>query len=136
MKVYTGVKQPDGTGVVLVDGAPLYHVQHRSDRFDWGYIGDGPADLALSILADHFGERPTADELQHPPPGDVSIGPFSAEQPTADPLQHARLKCWQLHRAFKRDVIAGFPREPGVTWELTSEEIDAWLADWALDRWR
>lgn len=33
----------------------LFHrVYHSPDGFEWGYGGSGPADLALSILYDHF----------------------------------------------------------------------------------
>ena len=27
---------------------------HSPTGFEWGYLGSGPADLALSLLADHF----------------------------------------------------------------------------------
>lgn len=44
---------------------PLPHVVHHSpDGHEIGYGGAGPADLALSILADLLDERPTRDELR------------------------------------------------------------------------
>jgi len=67
--VYRGVRikeQPNAVGEchVYVDGKPLRHVVHHSpDGFNWGYGGSGPADLALSILAHHFGETPTKDQI-------------------------------------------------------------------------
>lgn len=41
---------------------PLRHVQGNSpDGFEWGYNGNGPADLAHAILTDHSGTEPTPD---------------------------------------------------------------------------
>jgi uncharacterized protein DUF6166 len=61
MRVYSGSRQQDGTTRVSVDGRPLDpHVSVRSPSvmtFEWGYEGrGGPAQLALAILADHFGD--------------------------------------------------------------------------------
>lgn len=43
---------------------PLEHIEYHSpDGFAWGYSGSGPADLALSIVADLLGEHPTKAEL-------------------------------------------------------------------------
>lgn len=59
MKVYEGGRSLAGA-VVTVDGKPL---QLRLDLkrlspagFEWTYEGAGPAQLALAILADHFGD--------------------------------------------------------------------------------
>lgn len=39
---------------------PLTHqVRHSPSGFSWGYLGSGPAELALSILWDHLGCEPT-----------------------------------------------------------------------------
>lgn len=44
----------------------LHHVQrHSPTGFEIGYNGSGPADLALSILCDHFGEQPTEQQIYH-----------------------------------------------------------------------
>jgi hypothetical protein len=38
---------------------PLDHVEvHSPDGFEWGYAGNGPADLAHAVLADHLGVEP------------------------------------------------------------------------------
>jgi uncharacterized protein DUF6166 len=60
-RVYSGNRQRDGTTSVSVDGQPLDPRRgFRSPSvmvFDWGYEGrGGPAQLALAILADHFGD--------------------------------------------------------------------------------
>ncbi len=56
MKIYRGVRMPDGCAVT-VDGAALdlrFDLKAQSDsRIEWGYDGTGPRQLALAILADH-----------------------------------------------------------------------------------
>lgn len=59
MKIYKGRRDAGGC-VVTVDGRPL---DPRNDLgplsttgFEWGYNGGGPNQLALAILADHFGD--------------------------------------------------------------------------------
>jgi len=59
MKTYRGDRTLDGI-VVTVDGAPLdprFDIKTLSDMgFEWSYEGEAPAQLALAILADHFGD--------------------------------------------------------------------------------
>ena len=59
MKIYQGIRGAEGC-VVTVNGAPLDPRtdlrRYSSDRFEWGYEGSGPHQLALAILADHFGD--------------------------------------------------------------------------------
>ena len=59
MKTYTGGRSLDGA-VVTVDGEPLpprYDLKRLSPAgFEWTYEGAGPAQLALALLADHFGD--------------------------------------------------------------------------------
>lgn len=39
---------------------PLRHIEvHSPDGFEWGFNGNGPADLAHAVLADHLGVEPT-----------------------------------------------------------------------------
>lgn len=53
-----GLRTPDGTPTVMVDGKPLSPKpsqnirNHSPDGFNWGYGGSGPAQLALAILLD------------------------------------------------------------------------------------
>lgn len=63
MRAYRGERARDGAVRVVVeqDGAarPLSHaVRHNPDRFDYGYDGSAPANLARSILADYLGYAP------------------------------------------------------------------------------
>ncbi len=59
MKIYKAARGPDGCSVT-VDGVPLEPridlSQHSASDFEWGYEGSGPQQLALAILADHFGD--------------------------------------------------------------------------------
>lgn len=57
--VEVGWHDPDGLGRRF---EPLPHmVRHSPTGMEWGYGGSGPSDLALSILAHHFGEDPLKD---------------------------------------------------------------------------
>jgi Family of unknown function (DUF6166) len=65
VRTYCGLRQPDGTTVVSVDGHPLDlrgdFRKQSATAFDWGYAGSGgPAQLALAILADHWANDETA----------------------------------------------------------------------------
>ena len=57
MKTYHG-RRGDGVCSVTVNGLPLdprVDLQQLSTTgFGWGYMGSGPRQLALAILADHF----------------------------------------------------------------------------------
>lgn len=64
MKIYQGKRpgpaEKSSGMVVTVDGQPLKHrVRHSPTGFEWGYLGSGPSDLALSILWDFLGKEPT-----------------------------------------------------------------------------
>jgi Family of unknown function (DUF6166) len=60
MKVYEGGRSLEGA-VVTVDGAPLdprFDIRRFSPAgFEWTYVGDGPRQLALAMLADHLGDE-------------------------------------------------------------------------------
>ena len=79
MKTYVGKRTEAGANVVVwVDSnrqRPLHHVVfHSPTGFEWGYAGSGPADLALSILADYLHERPSKKRLESwNPPHSSSI---------------------------------------------------------------
>jgi hypothetical protein len=59
MKVYEGGRSLDGA-VVTVDGRkldPRFDLKVFSPAgFEWTYEGGGPAQLALALLADHWGD--------------------------------------------------------------------------------
>jgi hypothetical protein len=77
-RVYVGLALPDGDrrvfvlalppepeGVPLAEALPLaLHVEnHSPDGFAWGYLGSGPAQLALAILVDYLGDEAEAARL-------------------------------------------------------------------------
>jgi uncharacterized protein DUF6166 len=91
----------------------LRHIPYHSpDGFEMGYGGSGPADLALAILVDYFGERPPRDGSQS--------AKFSRWT--------AKSKAWKLHQPSKGKFIAGL----GSQWTLYSEQIQEWLKQQAV----
>ncbi len=103
-KIYRG--QPGGeVKVILPSGRsrPLKHVVlHSPTGFGWGYGGSGPADLALSLLSDVLGERPSEKQILH--------GLF---------------KAYAHHQGFKREFVAHW--EFGSEFEIDTETIAVWL---------
>jgi hypothetical protein len=90
----------------------LRHIcYHSPSGFQWGDGGSGSADLALSILADHFGE------LQR------LARPQSFARPYFQTVE--RTRAWRLHQQFKADYIAGLPQ--GQAWQITAGEIERWV---------
>lgn len=118
MKTYNVIRQGQdqhvGCLVVVQDGSfashsyDLPHVKYHSPAgLEYGYAGSGPADLALSILADHFNED--AGKLAH-------------ELRT---LGRPSSPAWVYHQDFKWDVIAG--KDRAKPWSINSENVQAWL---------
>ena len=68
MKRYEGRREGYAADV-SVNGRPLNPRldlwNHSPTGFEWGYGGSGPAQLALALLADHFGDDQRAVELHH-----------------------------------------------------------------------
>ncbi len=86
---------------------PLPHVElHSPTGMEWGYPGSGPADLALSILADFFGEEPAAVR--------AAGRTWHAEPSLA----------WLLHQTFKAEVVGHLT---GSAWRLTGWDVQQWL---------
>ena len=86
---------------------PLPHIVcHSPTGFETGYAGSGPSDLALAILADHFGE------------GDRQV---------REGLGDRASRAVQLYGLFKWDFIAPRQLKVGETYTITSDEIEAWL---------
>ena len=120
MRIYSGVRIGVGNLAVTVrtlaqdqetlNERPLFHVNYHSpDGFEWSYGGSGPADLALSILADHFKE-------EHGPVGQSEILEGS----------HPAVK---LHTQFMHAFVARFSKGD---WVLSSEQIDSWVTGLTL----
>ncbi|HZK90332.1 MAG TPA: DUF6166 domain-containing protein [Stellaceae bacterium] len=69
MKTYVGGRGLAGAEVT-VDGQPLdprFDLKRLSPTgFEWTYEGNGPAQLALALLADHLGDDTRALRLYEP----------------------------------------------------------------------
>ncbi len=90
----------------------LTHIQkHSPTSMSWGYNGHGPADLALSILADYFGELREQHDLF-----DRGDWPYP-------------LHSLSLHHDFKQDFVS--------TWSdhfmIQSKVIQKWVAEAIAD---
>jgi len=112
MATYRGLRRDDGQPVVTVDGLTLNPrtdlMNHSPDGLEWGYQGSGPAQLALAILAHHFGLPVPA------PRGALALGADTPE-----------IRVIRLHQPFKVATVARFPRH--ASWSLTTDEVDAAL---------
>lgn len=92
-----------GEVVVLKDGEPLTPQEslrvrnHSPSGFSWGYAGSGPAQLALAIMLDYFKATATLDK--------------------------APLRAQAVYQDFKAEYVAKW----GDSWEITTEQIRAWL---------
>lgn len=103
--------------VTVDDGGRSYFLRHcvfhSPTGFETGYSGSGPADLALSILADHCHATP----------------------PEVRNALHLRGSCAgarqaiRFHQRFKFRFIAPRPLGPGECYEILGGEIAHWLAD-------
>ena len=69
MKQYSGKRTIDGI-VVTVDGTPLderFDIRVFDEKgFEWSYVGSAPRQLALALLADHFGDADRACAMVEP----------------------------------------------------------------------
>ena len=70
MKQYRGTRKEFGAVVTVTKESitskldPRFDLRNHSPTgFEWGYGGSGPAQLALAILADHFGNDEIAQGL-------------------------------------------------------------------------
>jgi hypothetical protein len=82
---------------------PLYlnEVNHSPDGFEWGYRGSGPAQLAYAILRTHF---------------DI-VGECLPEI--------SKMFAARYYHDFKDEFVLHWK---GDEWELSSDEIELWLA--------
>ena len=98
----------DAEDIKPCDCRPLAIVTYHSpDGIEWGYPGSGPADLALSILADYFGEMP------------------EQVQAALKSLWAPRSKAAALHQRFKAEFLASEQRDQ---WQIRADVIEVWLS--------
>lgn len=103
-KVYCKTKDTDGSIVLLLNG--IYIDVKATDIRYHRRVGDMcDEDMALSILADYFGERPTQEQLDK-----------------------RKIKCWEFHLDFAREILSN-------NWEvLFDTQIQAWLDKYTARR--
>jgi hypothetical protein len=103
-KIYRG--EPGGkVKVILPSGRsrPLRHILLDSPTgFAWGYEGSGPADLAMSLLCDVLGERPSKRQLIY-----------------------GQFKAYPHHQDFERQIVAKWNLSDGF--QINGKEVIDWL---------
>lgn len=104
--VYRGVRPPHGDPVVVtVNGKPLDPMlslsvrNHSPTGFEWGYGGSGPAQLALAILLDFYGNGRMM-------------------------TRSGRRIAETFYMGFKFGVVAGWQSDG---WQITGAEIERWM---------
>lgn len=131
-KKYDGYRDHGRLKVQVVTGnviKPLRHVElHSPDGFECGYGGSGPADLALSILADHLDEKPTSRELRqgyfHPTIDELKHPDQNADNRLGVPLRN--ILSVRMYQYFKADVIAQLPKDQ---WTIPEELVAKWVSE-------
>jgi len=104
-KVYRGDFDHEGNIVVTVNNRLLPVISmYSGEEFAWGYGGTGPRVLARSILADFFGEKPTAEQLKT-----------------------GQCRCVRHSLAFVRDFLVELEQSEG--WVILGKEIQKWLEE-------
>lgn len=120
MKTYQGVRDEQGCHVT-VDGAPLHKWlelwNHSPTGFEWSYLGSGPAQLGLAILADHFdlaSQSCTCRDLQN------TKKKYEHLHDLECPLGQVRERVIKNYQRFKAQVISRLPEK---SWQLTSGDV-------------
>ncbi len=83
-------------------------VHHSPSGWEWGYVGSGPSDFALSILQLFV------------PSSDRGLPPVKCWRGTCSRF------AWLHHIAFKNEFIARLPRAGGV---IEGASIRAWITE-------
>ncbi|WP_432705662.1 DUF6166 domain-containing protein [Actinoallomurus iriomotensis] len=135
--VYHGWPRPDGTIAVVIESPagnykPLPHqIRHSPAGFNCGYNGNGPRDLALSLLTDVLFTSTQEGRLHAPSHGQRNgFAPSAAppENSTAT-LEPGRCDIRPQHLPylyFAEQIVAQLP--PDKAWSLSRQEITRWLA--------
>lgn len=90
----------------------LFHVAaHSPTGFNCGYLGSGPADLALSILVDYLGEDPQQALA-------IWRGKLDIES-----------RAVRMHQRFKQDVICHICLDDDQSYNLSDEQVGFWLGE-------
>jgi hypothetical protein len=128
VKIYKIMRTERGVTVVVAEGGfgrLLPHVLwHSPTGFECGYSGSGPADLALSIMADYWGVE-TA-KMQKRIHGWAGAGGPVATLNAGD-CGEAGDRVIACYQQFKQDFIAPLHVSRGEVAEITADQIAVWL---------
>lgn len=111
----SGIKPESGE--VFSNTAKLlpHCVWHSPTGFETGYGGSGPADLALSILADFFGATPARMK---------NVIEKTWDSRGSESPAHMAVR---YHQQFKFHFIAPKQLEAGEEYRIAGDEIASWL---------
>lgn len=148
---FDGVDGQYATDRTKLIGPLTHHSKHSPSGFSWGYAGSGPSELARCILIDHLddkgrcgrcggqGDVPLFDVIDA---NDELVDTVDETEARAAFKSGAKLRgtnrrgtcpaCYGektsfppgLYQAFKEAFVVAWATD----WEITSEEIDTWLA--------
>ncbi len=96
------------------DAKILPHCKYHAESFEIGSGGSGPADLALSILADFLGVAP--EKVKRTLATALTLSYHNAS--------HIPIK---MHQMFKADFISRIKLEPGQSHQIAGDEIARWI---------
>jgi len=96
---------------------PQRHIHHSQTGYEFGYLGSGPADLALNILALYL-------PLSHQSDRHEAMKLWDNTEVSA--------RAWSLHQQFKQDIVARIPQEAGGT--ITIQQVMFWLGQKLVPR--
>jgi hypothetical protein len=107
---------------------PLPHIIHHSPTgFECGYPGSGPADLALSILADLLGAGFAAMQARiHGMTDEATLYSMAGEYPLTGEYRRAD-EAVRHYQDFKMQFIAPLCLEPGQSHHIDEAAIKEWL---------
>jgi hypothetical protein len=98
---------------VFDDDKASYELQHiplhSPTGYNCGYLGSGPADLALALLVHHLGEDPTTVM-------DIARNKIGGESKALD-----------LHQRFKSDIVANIFLGDNESYNLPGARIGQWV---------
>jgi hypothetical protein len=145
--IYHGWPRSDGLGAAVIESPLLTYrplprlVRHSPSGFNWGYDGNGPRDLALSLLTDALNEYAGCDKRPGVAPSQAhskkSLHPARPEVPRGQgssapgwPCQCEQCLLALPYLQFTRQVIATHLRY-GKAWSMPRKEILRWLSSLA-----
>lgn len=85
-----------------------HHKHHSTAGYSWGYLGSGPADLALALMVNYYKRR--GDKVTR------KVRVFEGE---------VDYRAFQFHQALKFGVVSKIPHD--TAWVLTYDELDTWV---------